>query len=111
MQIKPYDIFGDYYHTLLDEYNNEDKHHYKQLFNQYFPHFDNSLRMNDFASMPILVDNTHICLKIIVFQGEDVYKPYFTFNVESLDLEPLKILPQTRELVKLCIYISEMSVN
>ena len=110
MQIKPYDIFGDYYHTLLDEYNNEDRHHYIQLFNQYFPQFDNCLRMDYFASMPIPVDNTHICLQIKVFQGEGVYKPYFIFNVENLYIEPLRELPQIRELVKLCIYISEMDI-
>lgn len=110
MQIKPYDILGNYYHTILDEYNSEDKGKYELLFDRYFPQIDNGLKVYDFTSRQISIYGTKISLHIKVYQENDVYKPYFIFNVENLYIEPLRELPQIRELVKLCIYISEMDI-
>lgn len=81
MQIKPYDIFGDYYYTLLDEYNSEDKNIYEHIYHALIPsQIREAISLNSNCENPIKSNDVtfnNIPISILIFRGYDYNECYF----------------------------------
>lgn len=110
MQIKPYDIFGDYYHTLLDEYNNEDKGKYELLYKKLIPyHIRKAIRLNDNCEDPIKSYDMTFCnihINILIFRGYNYNECYFYTLFDISEYIPYLINNgDFRVFTKFCFYL------